>query len=399
MSFLENARTLDSWLSSVRRNFHMNPELGFEEFQTSATISQLLEEMKFSHQKEIAITGITAHIPGKDPSITIALRADIDALPILEANNVPYKSKIDGKMHACGHDAHTTVALGVAKMVSEGLFSPPCNLKLIFQPAEETTGGAVPMIEAGVMKDVSAILGIHVNSALEAGTIGVRYGAMQAASDGFSIKIMGRSGHGAYPSDAVDAIVIAAQVINAIQTIVSRNTDARDSLVISIGIIKGGTASNIICDCVELHGTIRSLNPQTREYANKRVQEIVEHTATMMGGKGEFERKPSYTMLINHNPVVSIVEENAKKMLGDENVVVHQHCNMGVEDFAYYLFEAPGAFFHLGVGNKEKGITATIHNEYFDIDERALAVGVAMQCANIEAVYHQLQSGANLRDH
>ncbi|MGL5721328.1 MAG: M20 metallopeptidase family protein, partial [Brevinema sp.] len=372
----------------VRRNFHMNPELGFEEFQTAETISQLLTEMKVPHQKNIAVTGIVADIPGKDSSFTVALRADIDALPIHEANKVPYRSKIDGKMHACGHDAHTTVVLGVAKMVSEGKFVPPCNLKLIFQPAEETTGGAVPMIEAGVMKNVDVVLGLHVNSAMEAGTIGVRYGVMQAASDMFVIKIHGRSGHGAYPSDSVDAIVIASQIINMLQTVVSRNTDARDALVLSIGMIKGGTARNIVCDYVELEGTIRTLKPETREYANKRVQEIVEQTAMAMGGKGEYIRTPSYAMLINHNPVVALVEENAKAMLGVENVVVHPEPNMGVEDFAYYLFEAPGAFFHLGVGNKAKGITATIHNEHFDIDESSLAVGVAMQCANVQSLYN-----------
>ena len=398
-SLLKHAHTLDSWLSTVRRDFHMNPELGFEEFKTSETIAGLLDTMHFSYKKGIAVTGIAADILGKDSSFTIGLRADIDALPIHEANNVPYRSKIDGKMHACGHDAHTTVVLGVAKMIHEGLYTPPCNLRLIFQPAEETTGGAEPMIAQGVMKGVDAVLGLHVNSALEAGVIGVRYGAMQAASDMFVIKIHGKSGHGAYPSDSIDAVVIASQVVNALQTVVSRNTDPRDALVLSIGMIKGGTARNIICDYVELEGTIRSLNPEVREHANKRVKEIVEQVSAAMGGSGEYIRTPSYTMLINHDPVVSLIEANAQSMLGAENVVSHPQPNMGVEDFAYYLFEAPGAFFHLGVGNKERGITATIHNEHFDIDESALAVGVAMQCANVDAVYEKLKAGVVLKDH
>lgn len=371
MNFLSQCQSLLPWLSQTRRDFHRHPELGFEEHRTAAKIHEILTGLGIPFQKNIAQTGTLAHIKGEDERFTIALRADIDALPIQEAKDSPYKSTIDGKMHACGHDAHTTILLGVAKACAEGIFKPPCNLRLIFQPAEETTGGAAPMIAEGALDGVRAVLGLHVNSALETGTAAVRYGVMHAASDMFTIKIKGRSSHGAYPSDGIDAVLIAAHLITALQSIVSRNTDSREALVLSIGTIKGGTARNIVCDAVELTGVIRSLNPVVREKANARIKALTESIAKSFGGTGEYIRMPSYIPLINHTPVVGLIKKEAVNLLGAKNVFEHPAPNMGVEDFAYYIEKCPGAFWHLGVGNKKKGISAPAHNEYFDIDETA----------------------------
>lgn len=399
MNFLSQCQNLLPWLSQIRRDFHMHPELGFEEHRTAAKIQEILGQLNIPFQKNIAQTGTIAHIKGTDPKFTIALRADIDALPIQEANDTPYKSTIQGKMHACGHDAHTTVLLGVAKACAEGIFKPPCNLRLIFQPAEETTGGAAPMIAEGALDGVQAVLGLHVNSALETGTAAVRYGVMHAASDMFTIKIKGLSSHGAYPSDGIDAILIAAHLITALQSIVSRNTDSREALVLSIGTIKGGAARNIVCDAVELTGVIRSLNPSVREKANKRVKELTESIAKSFGGRGEYIRMPSYIPLINHKPLVDLIKKEAVNLLGVKKVFEHPAPNMGVEDFAYYLEKVPGAFWHLGVGNKKKGIAAPAHNEHFDIDENSLPIGTALQCLNSQAIYNALAKGETLRDH
>ncbi|MGL4366690.1 MAG: M20 metallopeptidase family protein [Brevinemataceae bacterium] len=379
---------LESWIIDIRRDFHMHPELGFEEFRTSEKIKAYLADLNIPY-KSSAKTGIIGEIKGKDSSITIALRADIDALPIEELNDCAYKSQIKGKMHACGHDAHTAILLGVAKACVATL--PPCNIRLIFQPAEETDGGAVPMIEEGVLTNVNGILGLHVDSAINTGTIGIKYGYMNAASDMITIKLFGTKGHGAYPKGTVDCIVIAAAVINNLQSIVSRNIDARESVVLTLGSISGGTARNIICDEVTIEGTIRTLNAELRELVNQRAEEIISLTAQAFGGRSSYIRNKGYTALLNDDNIVDLIKKNGENLLGLSNIHIKQQPNMGVEDFAYYLEKVPGAFFYLGVRNENKNITAPAHNEYFDIDESALIIGVKMQLANISSLYTYLK--------
>ncbi len=380
----DSIKKIEPWLIEVRRDFHKHPELGYEEFRTSQKIKEYLQEMGLT-PIAIAKTGVYADIKGKDSSIKIAIRADIDALPIQDNKDCPYKSTVAGKMHACGHDAHTTIVLGIASILSKN--PPPCDIRLMFQPAEETIGGAEPMIKEGVLEGVHGVLGLHVDPHIEVGHIGIKYGVMNASSDMITIILRGKSGHGAYPVETVDAVVMAAAVIQNLQTIISRNVDAREAAVLSLGSIHGGTARNVIADEVIIEGTIRTLNPEVREYINERMVEVIDATTKAFGGTGEYIRNKGYTSLINHDFVVDLIKENGIQLLGEDKVTTKKFPNMGVEDFAYFIEKTPGAFFNLGVGNKARKITASVHNENFDIDEKALALGVEMQLINIDAFY------------
>jgi amidohydrolase len=381
---LELAKEISPWLSKVRRDFHMYPELGMEEFRTQRKICEYLDEFGISYKK-MAKTGVVGEIKGNNAFKTIALRADMDALPILEKNNVSYKSQNNGVMHACGHDAHTTILLGVAKILSEKKDELRVNVRFIFQPAEETVGGAEPMIKEGVLEGVNSIFGLHVSSLIEKGSVEYRYKEMNASSDNIGIEVQGISAHGAYPGDGVDAIVITAQLITAMQSIISR-IDARDSAVLTIGMIEGGNAHNIIADSVKLTGTLRILDPKVRELVKEKLKVLVETLPFSMGGKGILKIERGYSSLINDDTMVELIKKNAIDILGRENVLEKEKPNMGVEDFGYYLEKIPGAFFNLGVKNEKKQITALAHNEYFDIDEEALHLGVAIQILNVLSV-------------
>ena len=385
----EKIKLIEKWLIDIRRDFHQHPELGFEEFRTSAKIEEYLTQMGLEVY-HIAKTGIYADIKGEDSSLKIALRADIDALPIQDNKTCSYSSTIDGKMHACGHDAHTTILLGVAKILSQT--PPPCDIRLMFQPAEETDGGALPMIEEGVLEGVNGVLGLHVDTEIPVGQIAIKHGAMNASSDMITIKLFGKSGHAAYPDKGVDTIVMAASLIQNLQTIISRNIDGRTSAVLSLGTIHGGVARNVIADSVVIEGTIRTLDPVVREYVNTKVEKMILDTASLFGGTGEYIRQQGYTSLINHDSVVDIIKSVGATILGTENVITKKLPNMGVEDFAYFLEEREGAFFYLGVGNKSKNISAPGHDKDFDIDENALILGVELQLANINAFYQHLRS-------
>lgn len=377
------------WLIDVRRDFHSHPELGQQEFRTMNKICEYLDEMGISYKKEIFKTGVIAEIEGENRDYTIALRADIDALPIEDRKTCDYSSKNQGVCHACGHDAHTTIALGVARYFAKNKIVPPCNLRFFFQPAEETVGGAKPMIKEGALENVDCVLGLHVDEYLPTGEIGIKYGAMNASSDTLKINIHGKSCHGAYPSDGVDAILVASHVMIALQSIVSRNCDARDSAVVTIGTINGGTQGNIIADKVQLVGTLRTLNPEVRTMALRRIKEMVTNIPKGFGGSGEFIREEGYTALINHDKEVDIIKENATKLLGEDKIYEKKVANMGVEDFAYFIENTPGAFFTLGVKNQSKGIDSPAHNGLFDIDEDALPIGVEMQIMNIYSAYNK----------
>lgn len=377
------------WLIDVRRDFHSHPELGQQEYRTMNKICEYLDEMGITYKKEVFKTGVIAEIEGENKNYTIALRADIDALPIEDRKICDYSSKNHGVCHACGHDAHTTIALGVARYFAKNKIVPPCNLRFFFQPAEETVGGAKPMIKEGALKNVDCVFGLHVDEYLETGKIGIKYGAMNASSDTLKINIYGKSCHGAYPSDGVDAILVASHVMIALQSIVSRNCDARDSAVVTIGTINGGTQGNIIADKVQLVGTLRTLNPEVRAMALRRIEEIVTNIPKGFGGSGEFIREEGYTALINHDKEVDIIKENATELLGADKIYEKKVANMGVEDFAYFIENTPGAFFTLGVKNQSKGIDSPAHNGLFDIDEDALPIGVEMQIMNIYSAYNK----------
>lgn len=379
----QQAQEILPWLIEVRRDFHQYPEIGLEEFRTQEQVMRYLDEMGIPYTKS-AGTGIVGLIQGARPGATVALRGDMDALPILEAEDREYRSKIPGKMHACGHDAHMTCLLGAARILNHYKAELAGNVKLFFQPAEETVGGALPMIKEGVLENpkVDAVFGLHVSSDIPAGHIGVKYGQMNASSDDLSIIVRGENGHGAYPHSGRDAIVIAAHVITALQTIVSRNVDPRRAAVITIGMISGGTANNILAQEVKLTGTIRTLEPSVREQVKERIQEVAALTARALGGEAEVTYEEGYTSLINNDALVDLVKRNGEELLGEQHVRINELPNMGVEDFAYFAENVPGAFFHLGVRNEETGCVYPVHHPNFDLDERSLAVGAAMQALN-----------------
>ena len=378
------ARRLLPWMIDLRRAIHQEPELGMEEFRTAARMVETLRELDIPCQSGVAGTGVVGLLEGRAPGPCVALRADMDALPLDEANDVPYRSTLPGKMHACGHDAHCAVQLGAARLLAERRHFAG-SVKLLFQPAEETVGGALPMINAGVLDNppVVAIFGLHVTNEIPAGTIGVKYGQMQAASDDVRIGIHGQSVHGAYPHCGVDAIVAASAVVTALQTVVSRNVDPRDSAVLSFGTIAGGTAPNILADRVELHGTLRTLSSSTRQAVLERVRAVAEGVAASLGARAEFLHTPGYAPLVNTDAAVRLVEETAQEMLGEGSLRTIAAPSMGVEDFAYFLEKIPGAFYRLGTGNEARGLTSEGHSVFFDIDESALAVGAALQAAHV----------------
>lgn len=368
-------------LLEIRRDFHMYPEISEDEYRTCDKICEYLERWNIEHVKGVAETGVVAIIRGKKEGKTIGARADIDALPILESNDLPFKSVNEGVMHACGHDVHTTIHLGVARIFKEMEGELEGNIKIFFQPAEEAVGGADRMIKEGYLKrpDVNYILALHVNPALDVGEIELRYGKTNAATNEFYINIEGKSGHAAYPDTTVDSIVVAGYIITALQTLVSRNISPLNSVVLTLGQINGGLKNNIIPRQVTMSGTLRTLDSETREFAKKRIREIVESTAKAHGGVGSVEFQDGYPALINHDKIVKVLGEVAEEVLGKDNIKYKEFPSMGADDFAFFLEKVPGAYYYLGSGNKEKGWTAPIHNENFMVDEECIKVGVLMQ--------------------
>lgn len=380
------------WLIETRRDLHKIPELDFQLPRTIAYVTHILDELGIKYRVGVGKSGIVADIEGQNKDKTIALRADMDALPILECSSKGYKSTIDGQMHACGHDVHTAILLGVGKALSENREGLPCNVRLIFQPAEETSGGALPMIEDGCLEGVDAIYGLHVDPTIECGVVGIKYGAYCASSTDVKIEIEGKSCHGAYPSQGVDAIVTACSIITSLQSIISRNIDSRDSAVLSLGKINGGDKENIVAQRVVASGTLRTLSNDVKVRAKERIKEMVENSAKAYGAVGKVSYADGYSALVNHDEYVDIVKANAKELLGEKGVYEKKLANMGVEDFAYYVEKVPGAFFNLGVGNISKSIVAPLHNDKFDIDEDSLELGVKLQVLNIFSTYKKLTS-------
>lgn len=387
-SLLASAEAILPWMVAIRRDLHQHPELGLEEHRTALRVQERLDELGIEHVDGIGGTGVLGLIRGSRPGPTVALRADLDALPLEDAKEVPYRSRIPGRMHACGHDVHTATLLGAARLLAERRAELPGLVKLLFQPAEETVGGARLLIEAGVLENpkVDGIFGLHVDPGLPVGQFGVRYGQRNASSDNLKIIVHGRSGHAAYPSGSVDAIVATAQVVTALQTVISRNVDARDAAVVTLGTIHGGSGSNIVASRVELVGTVRTLDPAIRRLVLERVRQTAEGVAAALGASAEVVIEPSYDPVVNHDGMVDIVRANALRLVGEANVTLVPRANMGVEDFGFYLTHVPGAFYALGVRNEEQGIVHPVHNERFDVDERSLAYGAALQVMNALSV-------------
>ena len=373
--------SMKDFLIDLRRDLHSHPELGFEEFRTMEKISSILKSFNVNHKTKIANTGIIADIEGEDKNFTIAFRADMDALPMEDKKTCSYSSKNKGKCHSCGHDVHTAILTGTAKYFSE--IKPPCNIRLIYQPAEETTGGALPMIEEGALNNVNVIYGLHVRPEIRVGQISFTYGAMYASSNMFEVNIKGKSAHGAKSYYGTDSIIIASHIITQLHSFVSAFTDG--SMRLHIGTINGGTANNIVAENVKMEGIIRMLcDDEARDYRLKMIENIIVNTAKSFGGCAEFINIPSYPALINHDNAVNIIIESGSMFLGKENCI-KENPNMTTEDFSYYLQRVKGVFFSLGVSNDK--INAPIHNSLFDIDEDAINIGVKMQVLNVYNTY------------
>jgi len=364
-------------LIALRREFHKNPELGWEEIRTGKRVEEELKKIGIGIER-VAKTGIVGTLKGREGGKVVALRADMDALPIEEANNdIPYKSKNKGVMHACGHDGHTAMLLIAAKVLWELRDQIKGTVKFIFQPAEELIQGGKMMLDEGVMEGVDAILGIHIWSQLPTGKVSLEPGPRFAVSDRFKITVKGKGSHGAVPHLGVDAIVVASAIVMNLQTIVSREIDPLEPVVVSIGTINGGFNFNVICNEVVLEGTTRSFNQDIQNRFPDRIRRIVDNVASSFNAKAEVDYTIGSLSCINHPAISQIAKAGITKLYG-EDVVINFEKIMGGEDFAYLIQTVPGIIVFLGGGNKAKNTTYPHHHEKFNIDEDALPVGTSL---------------------
>lgn len=373
---------------NIRHDIHQNPELSGHEEETRLLIRSILEAEGIPFRTFEEHYGVIADIV-KDPALpTVAIRGDMDALPMPENSAKPYASKKEGIMHACGHDAHTATALGCALVLNRLKEKLPGNVRIIFQPSEEVLeGGSSQMIESGALEGVSAIFGLHVYPYLRTGQIGYKYGVMMAASDTFRFDIYGKTAHGARPHEGIDAILVTAMVIDSLNHIVSRRIDPLHPAVISMGKIEGGKAPNVICDFVSVGGTVRTVNASVREKIPEMMETTIAGICKAMDAKYHFDYEFGPPELKNNDHMVDLLKRAALEVLGPEGLVDLIDPVMGGEDFARYLQIVPGAFFRLGICNEEKGTCVPQHNTRFDVDDDALAIGMKILClAAVEAL-------------
>ena len=373
MNIRSEIKDIEKNIIGWRRDFHQYPELGFDEHRTSKIIGEALKEMGLAPQMNVGKTGVTADLTfGEGP--TIALRADMDALPMQETSGLDFSSKHDGVMHACGHDGHMAMLLGAAKVLTQNGDSFNGTVRFIFQPAEEGAGGARYMIEDGCLDGVDEIYGIHVWNYQPVGEVGITDGPVLAAADMFEIKIKGIGGHGAAPQGTIDAVVVASHLVQALQTIVSRNTNPLESTVVTIGTISGGHNFNIIADEVTLSGTARAYTEENRNLIKTRMAEIIDGVAKTFGAEISFDYEDGYPPTINHTDPTNKVLKAAERVVGEKAGM--PYLSMGGEDFSYYLQKIPGCFFFVGSAPNDQKLFETPHHcSHFTMDERALLVG------------------------
>lgn len=367
--------SLAAYVVALRRAIHRRPELGFEEHETAALVERELDSLGIEHRR-LATTGVVAVVRGGRAGRVAALRADMDALPVSERTELPFASEIDGKMHACGHDAHVAMLLGAARVLAARREMLAGSVVLIFQPAEEGPGGAEPMIEQGALDDpkVDAVAMLHVDVRFDTGVIGITPGPVNASTDELFITVRGKGGHGAYPHTAIDAIPAAAALVLALQNVAARETDPLDSIVVTIGTIAGGYRNNIIADAVEMTGTLRAFDPELRAALHDRVERIVEGVARAYNVQADLRIVRGYPPVINNETLA----ESAARYLREHTAarVVRSRQTMGGEDFAYFAQRVPGLQIRLGVRSENAGAIHPGHSPEFRIDEDALVVGV-----------------------
>lgn len=359
----------------VRRHIHENPELSFEENRTAEYIEKELDAMGIPH-KRINKTGIIADIDSGTEGVRVALRGDMDALPVKEDNDLPFKSKNEGVMHACGHDTHVAMVLGVAKLLLKNNLPERGSVRLIFQPSEEMfPGGAEGMIEEGAMEGVDFVLGQHANPNIPSGTVGLYYNTMMAFTDDFSVKFKSTGGHSAYPNETTDVIVLAAQYIDVVQAIISRRKDPFDPAVVSFGRIHGGDKENILPREIDLSGTVRSLDVNTRNRVRKELEDLARNLSKTFSADYEFAYQEGYPALKNAPGVTKILDDICKDLLGKENIN-YPLPDLGGEDFAYFTQAAPGSYYYLGVGRPDGNEGNIWHSPTFFVQEDSMKYGV-----------------------
>ena len=379
-----SVQPLESEIIETRRDIHKHPELSFQEFRTAKLVSERLQGLGISVREKVGKTGVVGTLVGGKPGPTVALRADMDALPMQETSDVPYASIHDGVMHACGHDGHTAMLLGASKVLSEKREDIAGTVKFIFQPAEEGFAGAKYMIEDGALEGVDEIYGIHLWNYQKFGTVGVKPGPIMAASDKFIIDIEGIGGHGACPQGTVDPIVVAAQLITALQNIVSRNTNPLESTVVTVGMMEGGTNFNIIPHHAKLKGTARAYTEENRNLIKQRMAEITAGVAATYGAKITLDYQDGYPPTINADEQAQVLLEAAQKIVGP-NEAGYPYLSMGGEDFSYFAQKVPGCYFLVGSAPLDREPMSVPHHcSHFDIDERALLVGASVFVQVIE---------------
>jgi amidohydrolase len=379
MNLHMEARALQDQLIAWRRDFHRHPELGFKEVRTSGIVAKHLANLGMEVQIGIGKTGVVGVLDGGKPGPVVMLRFDMDALPIQELNQTDYVSENAGVMHACGHDAHTAIGMGIAQLMAQHRDEIAGTLKFVFQPAEEGENGALAMIRDGVLNDPAPeiALGLHVWNEAPVGVAHVGAGSVMAAADIFTIKVQGKGTHGAQPHRGIDSILLAAHIVTALQTVVARNVDPRQTAVVTVGTLHAGSAFNIIADIAEMTGTIRTFEPIVREQIIQRVRAVVEGTASALGGSATIEIKAISPATVNDERAAQLVRDTAIEVMGAASVSADQF-TMGAEDMSEFLKRVPGCFFFLGSANADRGQVYPHHNPRFDIDESILSDGVAI---------------------
>ncbi len=373
----EAAQAVFNETVAQRRDFHMHPEVAFEEVRTAGIIAARLAALGLNVRRGVAHTGVVAVLEGAKPGRTVLARADIDALPIQDEKDVPYRSQVAGKMHACGHDGHAAVLLSVAKILSERRGELSGRVVFIFQPAEETVGGAEVMLKNGALSGITpdATIGLHLSSDYPVGTVALRAGPSMAATDSFRVAVQGSGGHAAKPHHCIDPIVIAARLVGTLQTLVARETDPQDSAVVSITSFHSGTAYNIIPEAAELKGTLRTFSPETRVYLKDRIEALCRSEAEVARAAATFTWVDTSPAVINDAAMTERVRRVAAGVVGAENVLASTQ-TMGGDDMACWLLQAPGCYFFVGGRNEALGADKPHHHPRFDLDERSLGVAV-----------------------
>lgn len=375
MKTIDLAKKNHDYVIQMRREFHMNPEVSMQEYNTCRRIKEELEKMGVEY-KGIAGTGVIATIKGTKPGKTVALRGDIDALAVVEETTHDYVSKVHGMMHACGHDTHGAMLLGAVKVLNEMKDEIEGTVKFFFQPGEEVGKGAAAMVAEGALEGVDGVMGIHISSDMPVGTINADPGPRMASADSFKVTITGKGGHGARPEQCIDAVVVGAATVMNLQSIVSRELSPFDPVVVTTGSIKSGTRFNVIAPTAVLEGTVRYYKPEYKQVIADAIERIAKSTAEAYRATAEMEYSSLVKPTINDNACAELAQESAAKIVGKENVI-HTPAGTGGEDFSEFSSIVPGVMTRLGAGNVEKEITYPHHHGKFDVDEDAFVYGVA----------------------